>query len=138
MKRVGLLILMVLLVLAGCSEKEESSISADDVVAKFKAAGLEAEDATDITNKDMGIAPMRFDEGKRIIIPFIGPESGGRVFIFKKTSDLKELQNYYDELGKASAMMFSHTYSKGNVLIQMTGEMEDSLFDKYKKVLDEM
>lgn len=138
MKRIGLLILMVVFVIAGCSNKEESSISADDVVAKFKAAGLEAENATDIASKDMGIAPMRFDEGKRIIVPSIGDDSGGRVFVFEKKSDLEELQKYYDELGKASAMMFSHTYSKGNVLLQMTGEMEEEQFNKYKEVIDQL
>lgn len=99
---------------------------------------MEAENVKDITADDMGIAPMKFDEGKRIFVPALGEDAGGRVFVFKKKSDLNELKDYYDELGKTSAMFFSHTHANGNVLIQMTGEMEASEFEKYTKVIDEM
>lgn len=138
MKRIGMLVLLVLFVIAGCSSEKESSVSTSDVIAKFKAAGLEAESVTDLESDDMGLAPMRFNEGKRIVVPSIGDDKGGRVFVFKKKSDLEELQKYYDELGKASAMTFSHTYSKENVLLQMTGEMEQAQFDKYKEVMDKL
>ena len=33
-------------------------------------------------------------------------------------------------------MLFSHTYTKGNFLLQMNGDMEDAEFNKYKEVMD--
>ncbi|AIQ63328.1 stress protein [Paenibacillus stellifer] len=138
-KRFGVFLIVAVFIFSGCSSNNSaSSVSLDDVIAKFKAAGLEAENATDITNKTMGMAPMKFEEGKRILVPSLGEDAGGRVFVFKKTSDLEELKSYYDELGKSSAMLFSHTYVKGNVLLQMSGDMEQEQFDKYKKVMDEL
>ncbi|PES99510.1 hypothetical protein CN491_01265 [Bacillus cereus] len=33
-------------------------------------------------------------------------------------------------------MLFSHTYAKGNFLLQMNGDMKDEEFVKYKDVMD--
>nr|WP_232436733.1 hypothetical protein [Paenibacillus senegalimassiliensis] len=81
---------------------------------------------------------MRFKEGKRLYTPSIGEGAGGKVFIFEKKTDMEELKTYYDELGKSMAMLFSHTYAKGNILLQITGEMEEEQFNKYKEVIDEL
>ena len=35
-------------------------------------------------------------------------------------------------------MLFSHTYAKGNFLLQMNGDMEDAQFNKYKEVMDKV
>lgn len=139
MKKVGLLISLLIVVglLAACSSGEPT-VKVDDVVAKFKEAGLEAESPTEITKDDLGMAPMRFEEGRRILVPSLGDDNGGRVFVFKDKGDLEELKSYYDELGKSSAMLFSYTHANDHVLIQMNGDMEQAEFDKYAKVIDEL
>ncbi|OMC71078.1 hypothetical protein BK126_02910 [Paenibacillus sp. FSL H7-0326] len=139
LKKVGFLISLVFIVglLAACSSGE-STVKVDDVITKFKEAGLEAENATEITKDDMGMGPMRFEEGKRILVPSLGEDNGGRLFVFKDKSDLDELKSYYDEMGKSSAMLFSHTHANDHVLIQMNGDMEQAEFDKYAKVIDEL
>lgn len=137
-KKMGMLLaIMILLITAACSSGE-ATVKADDVISKFKAAGLESENVKDLTSKDMGMGPMKYEEAKRIFVPALGEDEGGRLFVFKKESDLEELKNYYDELGKASAMFFSYTHAKGNVLLQMTSKMEKEEFAKYQKVIDDL
>ncbi|GLF85314.1 hypothetical protein R51_03590 [Bacillus safensis] len=104
------------------------------MIEAFKSAGLEAEKPTDLERKEFG--NIR-EEGKRILIPSLGENAGGRIFKFGNETDLNQAKSYYDELGNAGSMFFSHTYSKGNFLLQMNGEMKDSEFEKYKKVMDE-
>lgn len=133
-----LLVVAMLLVFGSACSSGEPAVKLDDVVAKLKEAGLEAENVKDLAADDMGIAPMKFEEGKRIVVPSLGEDVGGRLFVFKKKADMEELKSYYDELGKTSAMFFSHTHAKGNVLIQMSGDMEASEFDKYKEVIDSL
>ncbi len=75
-------------------------------------------------------------EGKRIMVPALGEDSGGRLFEITKKEDLEKVKKYYDELGNSSPMLFSHTYAKGNFLLQMNGDMKDEEFTKYKDVMD--
>ncbi|WP_068775792.1 hypothetical protein [Paenibacillus sp. FJAT-26967] len=137
-KSFGLLLVVAMLLVFGSACSSEPSVKSDDVVSKFKEAGLEAENPADIVSEDMGLAPMKFKEGKRIFLPSLGEKSAGRIFIFEKQKDLEELKKHYDELGKTSAMFFSHTAAKGDVLIMMPGKMEKSNFEKYKKVIDSL
>ncbi|MGC7642194.1 hypothetical protein ACP2Y1_08395 [Staphylococcus epidermidis] len=56
---------------------------------------------------------------------------------FKKEDDLKEMKKYYEELGKSSATFYSHVYTKDKFLIQMNGDIDDHVFEKYKKAMNE-
>lgn len=123
---------LFIIALVGCSG---STITTDDVITAFKDAGLEAENPTDLAQKEFGNTR---EEGKRILVPELGDDNGGRIFKFKNESDLKQAKSYYDELGKSGPMFFSHTYAKGNFFLQMNGEMKDDEFEKYKKVMDEV
>ena len=66
----------------------EKDLTVDAVIEKFKAADLEAEKPTDMGPKDVGAAPTRFIEGKRILVPSLGDDAGGRVFLFENQEDL--------------------------------------------------
>ncbi|CAH8248640.1 stress protein [Paenibacillus melissococcoides] len=134
LKKLSAIFLMCVLVLVGCGGGK--NISADEMVQKFKDAGLEIE-ARDLEAKEYGMAPKLDKESKRILVPALGEDNGGRLFIFDKTSDLEKVKTYYDELGKATAAAFSHTHAAGNVLLQMNGNMEKAEFEKYAKAMDE-
>ena len=125
------------LILSACSNSTGGGdkVTTSTIIEAFKEAGLEAENPTDLAQKEFG--NIR-EDGKRILVPSLGEDSGGRLFKFKKASDLKEAKSYYDELSNAGPLFFSHTYSKGDFLLQMNGEMDDAQFEKYKKVLDEI
>ncbi|MEK5336096.1 stress protein [Bacillus sp. FSL M8-0166] len=122
--------------LTACSSaaSTKKQLTTNNLIEAFKSAGLEAEKPTDLKQKEFG--NIR-EEGKRILIPSLGENAGGRIFKFGNETDLNQAKSYYDGLGNAGSMFFSHTYSKGNFLLQMNGEMKDSEFEKYKKVMDE-
>lgn len=137
MKKFFVLIFTCLIMLTACSSaaSTKKQLTTDKVVEAFKSAGLEAEKPTDLEQKEF--RNIR-EEGKRILIPSLGENAGGRIFKFgNETADLNQANSYYDELGNAGSIFFSYTYSKGNFLLQMNGEMKDSEFEKYKKVMDE-
>ncbi|HFJ9472418.1 stress protein [Bacillus cereus group sp. MYBKT111-2] len=116
-------------------EKKPEPVTTTSLINEFKKAGIEAENATDLPKKEFG--NMRKD-GKRILTPALGEDKGGRVFEFSKKEDLEKAKKYYDELGNSAPMLFSHTYAKGNFLLQMNGDMKDDEFNKYKEVMDKV
>ncbi|WP_166705077.1 stress protein [Bacillus albus] len=115
--------------------KKAEPVTTTLLINEFKKAGIEAENATDLPQKEFG--NMRKD-GKRILTPALGEDKGGRVFEFSKKEDLEKAKKYYDELGNSAPMLFSHTYAKGNFLLQMNGDMKDDDFNKYKEVMDKV
>lgn len=52
--------------------------------------------------------------------------------------DLEKSKKYYDELGNSSPLLFSHTYAKGDSLLQMNVDMNDKEFNKYKEIMDKV
>lgn len=115
--------------------KKVEPVTTTLLINEFKKAGIEAENPTDLPQKEFG--NMRKD-GKRILVPALGEDKGGRVFEFSKKEDLEKAKKYYDELGNSAPMLFSHTYAKGNFLLQMNGDMKDEEFNKYKEIMDKV
>ena len=111
-----------------------SSVTGDDVIASFKKAGLEAENSYAMTKDDYGPAPY-VCTGTRFLIPSIGADNGGRIFICDNAEDLALLKNYYDELGKSSALFFSWTFTKGDVLVQINGDLPEEKARQYEAAI---
>ncbi|PHC46311.1 stress protein [Bacillus toyonensis] len=138
-KRLAVLLIGALLLfgLSACDSVKSmtSNVTVSKVIEEFKAAGLEADNPSDLPEKEFGNIRK---EAKRILVPALGEDSGGRIFEFKNKEDLEKAKKYYDDLGNGNQMLFSHTYAKGNFLIQMNGDMEDTQFNKYKEVMDKV
>ncbi|MCI4251436.1 stress protein [Bacillus sp. CCB-MMP212] len=138
-KRLAVLLIGALLLfgLSACDSVKSmtSNVTVGKVIEEFKAAGLEADNPGDLPEKEFGNTRK---EAKRILVPALGEDSGGRIFEFKNKEDLEKAKKYYDDLGNGNQMLFSHTYAKGNFLIQMNGDMEDAQFNKYKEVMDKV
>ncbi|MBG0967121.1 stress protein [Bacillus sp. SRB1LM] len=115
--------------------KKAEPVTTTLLINEFKKAGTEAENATDLPRKEFGNIHKA---GKRILTPALGADKGSRVFEFSKKEDLEKAKKYYDELGNSAPMLFSHTYTKGNFLLQMNGDMKDDEFNKYKEVMDKV
>lgn len=107
------------------------------VVEAFKAAGLEAEDAADMTIKDFGAAPKLTDDATHFLLPSLCSDCGGRAFVFSSLDDLRTTKDYYDSLGKSSAMFFSWTFANEGklVLVQLNGELAKAKAMQYQKVV---
>jgi hypothetical protein len=131
---IGLVLSLVLLGLTACSLVGGASVTPERVIESFKAKGLEAENSTEMTKDDYGPAPF-VCEGRRFFIPSIGDGKGGRAFVCETEADLVSLKNYYDSLGRGSAMLFSHTFRKGMVLVQINGDLPEATAKQYEAAL---
>lgn len=109
-----------------------------DVLAAFVAAGLEAEGARPMTVDDYGLAPyVCGDDATRFYVPSLGPDQGGRVYVCQDAADADMLARYYEELGKASAMLHSHVMrgAGGRVLVQINGSLDAETAGRYAAVV---
>lgn len=134
MKKIYLLTLIVF-TLAACSGGSKTTSA--DVITAFKDAGLEAEDTRALTKDDYGVAPY-VCTGTRFFIPSLGADRGGRLFVCDNDKDRDSLNTYYTEMGKASAALFSWVFVKGNVLVQINGNVPEETARKYETALNEI
>jgi hypothetical protein len=125
-----LLAVLLLVLLTSCAKQ----ITGTDVVTSFKAAGLEAENPYAMTKDDYGAAPY-VCTGTRFFVPSIGADNGGRIFICENAEDRDALANYYNELGRSSALFFSWVFIKDNVLVQINGDLPEETARKYEAAL---
>jgi hypothetical protein len=131
-KHFNIIYILFLLLLFGCNSNKP--ITGDDVIASFKASNLEAENSFKMGPDDYGFAPF-VCEGTRFFIPSLGENNGGRVFICENQEELKSLEEYYQELGKTSAMFYSWTFHKDNILVQINGSLDEDIAMKYKDAI---
>lgn len=123
---------IALFALSGCGAAP--AVTPERVIDAFKAGGLEAETPKKMSREEYGAAPL-VGEGVRFLIPSLGADKGGRVFIVPNQADRDKLAGYYRELGKSSAAFFSHVFVKDAVVVQINGEMKDDQAKKYEAVL---
>lgn len=120
---------------AGCSINTTGDITTDVVIEQFEVEGLEIGAVSDLDNSEFG--NIR-EEGKRILVPSLGADNGGRLYRFSDDADLQQAKSYYDGISNSGPLFYNHTYQSGNLLLQMNGEMSDEDFAKYTAVLDEL
>lgn len=135
-----LLSALVAVILAGCSGVSGAStkLTSGDVVDGFKDAGLTVEDKREMSKDDYGMAPMKAADGTMFTVPFVCEDCNVRVMSFKKDADLKQTKAYYDDLGAESAMFFSWTIEHANILVQLSGDMEEEKVEEYREVVEGM
>lgn len=135
--RVGLATLFVLLV-ASCSSRNYQKWQSSQVIDAFHAAGLEAEGVRPLEPADYGAAPLVADEGVRFLIPSLGEDRGGRVFNFDTPEELAAMKAYYETLGESNALFFSWVFTRDNILVQITGGLDEAIARQYEAALNNM
>ncbi|MDK9853178.1 hypothetical protein [Staphylococcus equorum] len=130
MKKLVFVLLASFLVLAACGKDKELNLN--ELTESFEEADLLMADIRDMEKDDYGMAPMKAEKAK---IFEVKDSKNARIFKFDNEKDLVETKDYYDKLGEESAMLYSHTFSKGDFLIQMNGDIDKSIFKKYEKVM---
>ena len=136
MKKVFALAAFIFL-LTACGGSAAPAHTPDDVIAAFKAAGLEAETPKTMSAEDYGAAPM-VGEGKRFFIPSMGENSGGRVVVCDDQADCDKLAEFYIEMGKESALLFSWVYTIDNTVVQINGSLDEDIAAQYEAALIDM
>lgn len=107
------------------------------IIAAFKTAGLEAESPTAMGPDAYGMGPF-VGKGIHFLIPSLCADCGGRVFVFDNAEDLASLEAYYVEAGRSSAMLFSHVYRRGNLLVQLNGDLPAEKAAEYEAALQQV
>jgi len=128
--KLTLLALVAIIVITSCAKQPTGA----DVVAAFKAAGLEAENPSAMTKDDYGIGPF-VCTGTHFYVPSIDPTAGGRVFICDNDKDRDAIASYYTELGKTSAILFSWVYVKDNIVVQINGDLPEDKAKQYEAAI---
>ncbi|KAB2332920.1 stress protein [Bacillus mesophilum] len=130
-------VILLGMVTSACSNGG-GDLTVDESIEAFANAGLEAESPTEMTKDDYGMAPMKAEEGKRILLPSLCEDCGGRVFSYDSQDDLEQMKAYYDEMGEESAMLFSWTIVHKNILVQLNGDLSEDQYKEYEKALKEL
>ncbi len=108
----------------------------EDAGEAIIGAGLEFDEHYVMTKDDYGLAPMNAVEAWRFIIPSLCSTCGGRIYSFDDPTKLAAMKDYYDKLGEASAMFFSWTFAKDNILIQISGDLPEAKALLYQQALE--
>ena len=88
-----------------------------------------------MTSDDYGMAPMAA-EGLRFLIPSLGDDAGGRIMRYESQADVDRAKAFYYELGEQSAALFSHTFTRGDILVQVNGDLPQEDADTLKEALE--
>ena len=130
MKKIYSIVLALLFLLTACGKQTTGA----DVVASFKAAGLEAESTYPMTKDDYGPAPY-VCTGTRFLVPSLGADSGGRIYICDSSEHRDSLANYYTKMGESSALFFSWVFVKGDVVVQINGDLSEEKARLYEAAM---
>jgi len=130
-----LVLLVIVLVAAGCGAKE-TNLTPDQIIRAFRDAGLEAATPSAMAAADYGVAPY-VGQGVRFIIPSLCEDCGGRAFVGTR-AEIDQLAAFYEEAGKASALLFSWTFrtQDGRGLVQINGDLPEAEALRYKAVME--
>lgn len=126
---------LLLLVLAACGGQAASGITVSQVADAFRESGVEIGEVSEMSADDYGLAPMA-DEGLRFLIPSLGDDAGGRIMRYESDEDLQRAKSYYEELGKQSALLFSHVFTRGDILVQVNGNLPQEQADMLQEALE--
>lgn len=117
---------------------ESAAANLDDIIETFSQQSLVVYNPRDMTKDDFGIAPMSATSAKIFSLVETDNEDdqrNARLLTFDNLDDLKATKQYYDDLGKDSAMLFSYTAVNEDelVLMQFNGQLPQELVEKYAK-----
>ena len=104
------------------------------VIAAIQAAGLECAEVHELAPAEYKLAPY-VGRGLRFMLPSHGPDYGGRVFYVAAPTERAELRAFYEEMGRASAILASYLYERDNILLQIPGDVPLEIARQYQAAL---
>jgi hypothetical protein len=133
------LLLTLVLVLVGCGGGPDAGqpLTAQDVVAAFEVAGLEAEDVREMAAEDYGLVPMA-EEGLYFLLPSVCEDCGGRAMLFESEEQAERVMTYYEAVAESSPAFSSWAYRRGPLVVQLNGELSEEQAKRYEEVLNSL
>jgi uncharacterized membrane protein (UPF0127 family) len=107
------------------------------VVQAFRDAGLEVGESYPVEQEpgwDELPVPRTYEEATRFLIPSLGADAGGRVFVFGSETDLRAVRDFYEELPRSTR---PYVYDEGLVLVQLSNQFPEGEAERYSAVLRE-
>jgi hypothetical protein len=111
---------------------------AQQVLDAYLAAGLEVSNPRPMIADDYGLVPMLSLDGVRFYIPSICSDCGGRIMSFADAEKLQIVRDYYGQMGRFSAVLFSWVFVKDNILVQLNGQLPEANAGEYEAALRNM
>ncbi len=108
-----------------------------DILDAFMAAGLDGADAVVMEADDYGMGPFVCD-GQQFPLLITRPDEEdafGRLFICDDGADADKLAEYYTSIGESTAMLASHVFNDGRIVMQASASMERATWDQYEAIL---
>jgi uncharacterized protein len=107
------------------------------VVQAFRDAGLEVGESYPVEQEpgwDELPVPRTYEEATRFLIPSLGADAGGRVFVFGSETDLVAVRDFYEGLARSTR---PYVYDEDLVLVQLSNQLPEGEAERYKAVLKE-
>jgi uncharacterized protein len=108
-----------------------------DVVQAFRDAGLEVGESYPVEQEpgwDERPVPRTYEEATRYLIPSLGADAGGRVFVFGSEADLRAVRDFYEDLASSER---PYVYDEGLVLVQISNQLPEGEAERYGATLKE-
>jgi hypothetical protein len=112
----------------------QGAVSAQALVEKLAAAGLEVASPTVMTRADYGAAPF-LCRGMRFGLPTYGDTAFGRAFYCARKSDRDKLARYYTSLGQRNPELYVHVFVNAPYILTLDGAVADEAAAPYDAVL---
>lgn len=111
-------------------------VTPSGVADAFANAGLEGLITPLPSEEFNGVAPVpKGTNGVRLLIPSLGRDSEGRIFVFDNLDELRDLKAYYDGLGGLHDP-WAFANEDCGVLVQINGELPESQAREYELVVE--
>ncbi len=108
-----------------------------EVVQAFRDAGLEVGESYPVEQEpgwDERPVPRTYEEAARFLVPSLGADAGGRVFVFGFEEDLRAVRGFYEDLASSER---PYVYDEGLVLVQISNQLPEGEAERYGAALKE-
>ena len=108
-----------------------------EVVQAFRNAGLEVGESYPVEQEpgwEERPVPRTYEEATRFLVPSLGADAGGRVFIFGSEEDLRAVRGFYEDLASSER---PYVYDEGLVLVQISNQLPEGEAERYGTALKE-
>ena len=108
-----------------------------EVVQAFRDAGLEVGESYPVEQEpgwEERPVPRTYEEATRFLLPSLGEDAGGRVFVFGSETDLHAVRDFYEGLAPSAR---PYVYVEGLVLVQVSNQLPEDEAERYSTVLRE-
>lgn len=144
MKKLGILVLISVILLAGCGKSTTSttaSLTSSDYINKLKDAGLTIGEVIDYTaetdpNELLG-RPNQYTSKSNFADTNLEQSenddpAGGSVEVFESKKDAENRKTYIDDIGKNSPMFAEYSYINGSALLRLNKSLTPDQAKKYE------